>query len=53
VAEALGREAGPTLCADFILFQIELNSQKLYKILKYIENRIKLGKYKINFFTIL
>jgi hypothetical protein len=37
LAEALGWEAGPTLCVDFILFWIELNSQKLSKFLKYIK----------------
>jgi hypothetical protein len=37
-------QAGPALRVDFILFWIDLISQKLHKFLKYIENTIRLGK---------
>jgi hypothetical protein len=45
-------EAGPTLCTRFF-FNFVYISGNSYKILKYVENIIKLEKYKINFYIIL
>jgi hypothetical protein len=50
-AEAVGQMVGLILCMIFyISFKILEN---MYTLLKYIENGIKLGKYKINFLRIL
>jgi hypothetical protein len=46
-------EAGPALCCDDFPFFFFYDSRNSYKLLKYVENIIRLNKYEINFYRIL
>jgi hypothetical protein len=54
-AEPRGRglKRGPALCTRFSVFLFSFKIPEFIKVLKCVENRIKLEKYETNFYRII